>query len=1015
MGGARMAQGGMVGGREVGGASEEDEEEEEGAGTWSVYLLLSADGKKTYVGVTMDAERRRGPSLILPCPFFPSPLPLFRHTTTERCWKKPTHLRSACTQLFSPLFPPLSPFPYSPPFPTLPLSLLSPFPYSPPFPLSSPPSRLKQHNGEVVGGAKSTRAGRPWALVSVVSGFRTRSEAFQFEWRWKNPRKLRGDGTAYDRIAYDRTGVSSASAAATASAFDPSSSPSAHAAAAGLAAAEQGQSEPHFFLMSNVWRCTIGIASRLGDATPRAQLFDRAALFNSVATAVRGAACFAAASATIFPPSFGRVVSHSHGSAATHSPDITYRSSSEAPQKSLGSVSHGSAATLDSPGVTYQWYWVKLRPTKHKGKVIGDRGAFGTLFWKIMKFSRTAYYISLYWEYRKLSSGAIPVLHSGTSCTAAGTIWDQNPQVSYINMTTPPKKGRKPRYAFYKWYHYTPGHLQKSLDIMKTGGSGAAIFHMLHTWTSSVAHSFHVCPPAYYERGDPSLFAKMRVKMLHAVVTTGFATPANIHPRIALRQLPHFTRPLSSATPAALETAHAQAPRAPSATSEHNDGQPHAARSADSRASYGGGGGGGGRGGGGGGGGGRGDGGKQNWNRARGGGGGSPPSDLFGHQIGREGRRFGQPIVERKGRTIDERKGGNTPAPPPPFPRRKGPGGKGPADGAGRGRKEAESFRQGRLGGRGISDGSDSGEENDDDVYDDMDDVADMEADLLPGIPRNPLPRSAREGGFGSSAGAGAAAGAGIGGTLGVAEAEVAAEGEPGAGMSWIMNDVDMDDLSMFAPVSLKSAVLDPVLNLSPAGFEPSSPMSSSGVGDKWKLQQGGQSQQGAGMLKKKEGVGNEGEGGEEEGEEEGERLVPEQWRWVQEEPKWVSLHTMAATGQTPFVSHLLASGAAVDALDAHGATMLHHAVRTGNVEMARLLLQKGADVNAADQWGWTPMHVAAQSGRIEMVRALLVLGGKTRVQAQDGRTPLDIAQAYGPAHGLYSVVEMLRRPPKCG
>ncbi|CAI5994310.1 unnamed protein product [Closterium sp. NIES-64] len=574
--------------------------------------------------------------------------------------------------------------------------------------------------------------------------------------------------------------------------------------------------------------------------------------------------------------------------------------------------------------------------------------------------------------------------------------------------------------------------------------------------------------------------------MLHAVVTTGFATPANIHPRIALRQLPHFTRPLSSATPAAFETSHAQTPRAPSATSERSDGQPRAARSADSSASYGGGGGGGGRVGEGGGGGGRGDGGKQNWNRARGGGGGgSPPSDLFGHQIGREGRRFGQPIVERKGRTIDERKGGNSSAPPPPFPRRKGPGGRGPADGASRGRKEAESFRQERLGGKGYIDGSDSEEEEDDDVYDDMDDLADMEADLLPGIPRNPLPRSARERGFGGSAGAGAAAGAGIGGMPGVAEAEETAEGDPGAGVSWIMNDVDMDDLSMFAPVSLKSAVLDPaVLNLSPTGFEPSPPVSSSassngrvnggrwtgetsGVGEGAKRQsrQGSQSQQGTGMLKTarvetpagalaKEGEGEEGEG---------ERLVPEQWWWVQEEPKWValhtmaatgqtplpkwvSLHTMAATGQTPFVSHLLASGAAVDALDAdgttalqhavaggrlamaklllrhgasleirdqHGATLLHHAVRTGNVEMARLLLQKGADVNAADQWGWTPMHVAAQSGRLEMVRALLVLGGKARVQAQDGRTPLDIAQAYGPAHGLYSVVEMLRRPPK--
>ncbi|CAI7739122.1 unnamed protein product [Closterium sp. NIES-54] len=193
----------------------------------------------------------------------------------------------------------------------------------------------------------------------------------------------------------------------------------------------------------------------------------------AVTTLLICAACFAAASATIFPPSFGRV---SHGS-ATHGPGITYRKSFEAPQKPSGGVSHISAAT-HSPGITYQWYWVKLRPTKHKGKVIGDRRAFGTLFWKIMKFSRRAYYISLYWEYRKLRSGATPVLHSGTSCTAAGTTWDQDPQVSYVNMTKPPKKGRKPRYAFYKWYHYRPGHLQKSLDIMKTFMDPGSYWHV---------------------------------------------------------------------------------------------------------------------------------------------------------------------------------------------------------------------------------------------------------------------------------------------------------------------------------------------------------------------------------------------------------------------------------------------------------------------------------------------------------------------------------------------------------
>jgi len=69
---------------------------------WYVYLIISADMRKTYVGVTTDFERR-----------------------------------------------------------------------------------LKQHNGELNGGAKASRAGRPWQCVCLVHGFEGRSEACGFEWKWK--------------------------------------------------------------------------------------------------------------------------------------------------------------------------------------------------------------------------------------------------------------------------------------------------------------------------------------------------------------------------------------------------------------------------------------------------------------------------------------------------------------------------------------------------------------------------------------------------------------------------------------------------------------------------------------------------------------------------------------------------------------------------------------------------------------------------------------------------------------
>ena len=47
-----------------------------------------------------------------------------------------------------------------------------------------PLHRLRQHNGELVGGARRTR-GKHWAFRTIVVGFRTWKEALQFEWALK--------------------------------------------------------------------------------------------------------------------------------------------------------------------------------------------------------------------------------------------------------------------------------------------------------------------------------------------------------------------------------------------------------------------------------------------------------------------------------------------------------------------------------------------------------------------------------------------------------------------------------------------------------------------------------------------------------------------------------------------------------------------------------------------------------------------------------------------------------------
>jgi structure-specific endonuclease subunit SLX1 len=53
-----------------------------------------------------------------------------------------------------------------------------------------PDRRLRQHNGELVGGARATTMrvgeGQAWRRACLVSGFPDQRAALQFEWRWKS-------------------------------------------------------------------------------------------------------------------------------------------------------------------------------------------------------------------------------------------------------------------------------------------------------------------------------------------------------------------------------------------------------------------------------------------------------------------------------------------------------------------------------------------------------------------------------------------------------------------------------------------------------------------------------------------------------------------------------------------------------------------------------------------------------------------------------------------------------------
>lgn len=54
---------------------------------------------------------------------------------------------------------------------------------------NNPKRRIRQHNCEIVGGAKYTSGSEyRWRFAAIVGGFSSRSQALSFEWHWKRAR-----------------------------------------------------------------------------------------------------------------------------------------------------------------------------------------------------------------------------------------------------------------------------------------------------------------------------------------------------------------------------------------------------------------------------------------------------------------------------------------------------------------------------------------------------------------------------------------------------------------------------------------------------------------------------------------------------------------------------------------------------------------------------------------------------------------------------------------------------------
>ena len=63
-----------------------------------------------------------------------------------------------------------------------------------------PQHRLRQHNGEIKGGAKATHNKGHWEFLFLITGFKTKNNALSCEWRLKHPDNARRKNKKYNGI-----------------------------------------------------------------------------------------------------------------------------------------------------------------------------------------------------------------------------------------------------------------------------------------------------------------------------------------------------------------------------------------------------------------------------------------------------------------------------------------------------------------------------------------------------------------------------------------------------------------------------------------------------------------------------------------------------------------------------------------------------------------------------------------------------------------------------------------------
>jgi uncharacterized protein len=109
-----------------------------------------------------------------------------------------------------------------------------------------------------------------------------------------------------------------------------------------------------------------------------------------------------------------------------------------------------------------------------------------------------------------------------------------------------------------------------------------------------------------------------------------------------------------------------------------------------------------------------------------------------------------------------------------------------------------------------------------------------------------------------------------------------------------------------------------------------------------------------------------------------------------------VPLLLVPAPGDVGLIEALISGGAAVDARDAEGNSLLLRAAELGYHQAIEPLLKAGAKIDIANQEGWTPLLAAAAAGHDRIIQQLLAAGADPNCLTQEGDNALHLAAIEG-------------------